>query len=358
MISQVLVLFQLAAAAAPAGLPARVYVANQDHATVSVVDIATSAVVATVDFQKLGFSATARPHHTQVEPDGSFWYVTLIGAGRVLKLDRENRIVGSVSTEVPGLMTLDPGADRMVVARSMSAVNPPARVVVIRRSDMTVIDEYDSFFPRPHALVMHPRGRYVYFGSLGVNQLASLDLDSGELQLVDVAGPAHTLTAFSVSPDGRWLLATGETSNQLLVFDLADQAKPRFVRGVPMEAGPFESIFTWDGSMVAVTNLRANLVSLLDPQSWQVSAVLRDPSFMQPHGLALSPDGRFLYVSSRHQSGGAHDHEGMNATATGTLTVVCIPTGKVATVIPVGNYAAGISAPHPAGLPARPSRCD
>lgn len=356
MILPLLTLLQVTAAPGAALAP-RVYVANQDHATVSVVDVATSAVVATVDFQKLGFSATARPHHTQVEPDGSFWYVTLIGAGRVLKLDRDNRIVGSVATEVPGLMTLDPAADRMVVARSMSAVNPPARVVVIRRSDMTVLDEYDSFFPRPHALVMHPQGRFAYFGSLGVNQLASLDLDRGDLQLVDVAGPSHTLTAFSVSPDGRWLLATGETSNQLLVFDLADRARPRFVRGVPMEAGPFESVFTWDGGMVAVTNLRANAVSLLDPKDWVVKAVLRDPSFMQPHGLALSPDGRFLYVSSRHQGGGAHDHEGMNATATGTLTVICIPTGEPVKAIPVGNYAAGISAPRPAVVPARPGSC-
>jgi len=357
MILHLLTLLQVTTAPGAALAP-RVYVANQDDATVSVVDVATSAVVATVDFQKLGFSATARPHHTQVEPDGSYWYVTLIGAGRVLKLDRENRIVGSVSTEVPGLMTLDPVADRMVVARSMSAVNPPARVVVIRRSDMTVLDEFDSFFPRPHALVMHPKGRYAYFGSLGVNQLASLNLDDGALQLVDVAGPSHTLTAFSVSPDGRWLLATGETSNQLLVFDLADPARPRFVQGVPMEAGPFESIFSWDGRKVFVTNLRANAVSVLDPDGWRVNAVLRDASFMQPHGLAVSPDGRFVYISSRHQSGGAHDHAGMNATATGTLTVLCIPTGAKTAVVSVGNYAAGISAPRPVVLPRTPTGCD
>lgn len=357
MILQLLALLQVSAAPGAALAP-RVYVANQDDATVSVIDVATSTLVATVDFQQLGFSATARPHHTQVEPDGAFWYVTLIGAGRVLKLDRENRIVGSVSTEVPGLMALDPGADRMVVARSMSAVNPPARVVVIRRSDMTVIDEHDSFFPRPHALVMHPKGRHAYVGSLGVNQLASLDLEDGSLQLVDVAGPYHTLTAFSVSPDGRWLLATGETSNQLLVFDLVDPAKPRFVQGVPMEAGPFESIFSWDGRRVFVTNLRANAVTVLDPDGWRVNAVVRDSSFMQPHGLALSPDGRFVYVSSRHQSGGAHDHAGMNATATGTLTVLCIPTGVREKVVAVGNYAAGISTPHPAVLPRTPTGCD
>lgn len=338
--------------------PPRLYVANQDDASVSVIDIATSTVVATVDFETMGFSATARPHHTQVEPDGAHWYVTLIGAGRVLKLDRENRIVGSVAMEVPGLIALDPVEDRMIVARSMSAVNPPARVAVIRRSDMTMIEEYDSFFPRPHALVANPAGRYAYVASLGVNQLASLRLDDGKLELVDVAGPPHTLTAFSVSPDGRWLLATAETSNQLLVFSLADPARPALVRSVAMERGPFESAFSWDGRSVVVTSLAANAVSFVDPASWRVLAVVKDSSLVQPHGVTFSPDGRFIYVSSRHQSGGAHDHAGMNATAPGTVTVICIPTGAVSSVLPVGNYAAGLSVPRPTVMPARPSTCD
>lgn len=338
-------------------LPPRVYVPNQDEATVSVLDAERGALVTTVDLRALGFGPTARPHHTQIEPDGRFWYVTLIGAGRVLKLDRDNRIVGSVAMEVPGLIALDPVGDRMVVARSMSAVNPPARVAVIRRSDMTLLEEYDSFFPRPHALVAHPAGGYVYVASLGVNQLASLRLDDGHLELLDVSGPPHTLTAFSVSPDGRWLLATGETSNQLLVFDLSTPARPLLATAVPMEPGPFESAFTWDGGTVLVTNLTANAVSVLDANRWQVRAVLRHPSFMQPHGIALSPDGSRAFISSRHQSGGAHDHAGMNPTGTGTVTVICLPSLEVVGVVPVGRYAAGLSAPRPRALPARPAGC-
>jgi DNA-binding beta-propeller fold protein YncE len=172
-----------------------------------------------------------------------------------------------------------------------------------------------------------------------------------------VAGPPHTLTAFSDSPDGRWLLATAETSNQLLVFDLANPARPVLSRSVPMEAGPFESIFTWDGRMVVVTNLRANAVSLLDPEGWRVNGVVRHTIFVLPHGLALSPDGRFVYFSSRLQSGGAHDHVGMNAAGSGTVSVLCIPTGAIS-VLPAGHYAAGLSAPRPALPPVRPEGCD
>lgn len=201
------------------------YVTNQDDATISVIDMDSKRVVETIDLQKLGFGPTAKPHHAQVEPDGSYWYATLIGAGKVLKFDRSNRIVGSVDLEVPGLIALHPTRDLMVVARSMSAVNPPRRIALIRRSDMKLLDEIDVFFPRPHAIVA--AGDYAYVASLGVNQIASVQLDDGTVTLVDVDGPQHTLTQFAVSPDRRWLTATGSTSNQLLVYDLADPAKPQ-----------------------------------------------------------------------------------------------------------------------------------
>ena len=49
------------------------------------------------------------------------------GAGKVLKLDRDDRVLGSVEMEVPGLIALHPSRDLMFVARSMSAVMPTSR---------------------------------------------------------------------------------------------------------------------------------------------------------------------------------------------------------------------------------------
>lgn len=345
-------------AAAAAAQEGRLYVANQDDATVSIIDLETHRLVETLDLQSLGFGPNAKPHHAQVDPDGHHWYLTLITAGKVLKFDRANRIVGSVDLEVPGLLALHPREDLLVVARSMAAVNPPRRIALIRRSDMTLLDEVEIFFPRPHALVVDPRGTHVYVASLGVNQIASVRLADGQLGLVDVEGPPHTLTQFAVSPDARWLVATAETSNQLLVWDLADPGAPRPVRSVTLEAGPFEPVFSWDGRWVFVTNLNANAVTVLDPSTWEPVAVIRHAAFRQPHGVALSPDGAWLYVSSRHQSGGAHDHEGHKATGTGTLAAICIPTRTVDHVVEVGHYAAGMGAPLPSGpLPATPAAC-
>ena len=144
-----------------------VYVCNQGEASVSVIDAEAGVVARVLDFRKLGFAENAKPHHIVVEPDGSHWYVSLIGAGRVLKLDRENHIVGTAETPYPGLLALDPNADWLYVGRSMTAVSPPQTVARIRRSDMTVVEEVEVFFTRPHALTLSPDGRSLYAASLG-----------------------------------------------------------------------------------------------------------------------------------------------------------------------------------------------
>jgi len=334
---------------------ARLYVTNQDEATVSVVDLASHRVVETVDLRKMGFGANAKPHHAQVEPDGSHWYLTMIGEGKVLKLDRTNRIVGTVETEVPGLMTIVPGTDLLFVGRSMSAVNPPPRLVVIRRSDFTVVDEVDVFFPRPHALIAHPSGQHVYVASLGVNQLARVGVAELDVELVDVPGPPHSFTQAAVSPDGRWLALTAELTDQVLIFDLADAAHPALARRIAMPDGPFEPIFTPDGRFLYVTALTADRVAVVAAETWMPIDTIAHEGFAQPHGVGVSPDGQYVYVSNRHQHGGAHDHEGMKPTGRGTLAVICAATHEVEKVLTIGAYGAGIGVPAPASVPLPPS---
>ena len=144
------------AAARPASATAAegryLYVANQEAAAVTVIDLETHEVVEVIDLEAMGFGANAKPHHIAVEPDGSFWYVSLIAANQVLKFDRENNLVASVEFERPGLLALHPAEPWLFVGRSMAAVNPPQRIGRIDRTSMEV-EEYDVFIPRPHALL-------------------------------------------------------------------------------------------------------------------------------------------------------------------------------------------------------------
>jgi YVTN family beta-propeller protein len=330
----------------------RLYVANQDDATVSIIDPGKGAVVETVDLRRYGFGGNAKPHHVQVEPDGNAWYVTLIGAGKVLKLDRSNRVLASADLQVPGLMTLHPTEDLMFVGRSMSAVNPPPRIAMIRRSDMRMVDEIDLLFPRPHGITAHPGGQAIYVASLGTNQLASIGVDEGDVRIVDVPGPAHGFVQTAVSPDGRWLAVTAELTDELMIFDLTNPREPKLTRTVGMPDGPFEPLFTSDGRWIYVTCLGANRVAVVDTRTWQVPEILAHEAFAQPHGVALAPDGQHVFVGSRHQLGGTHDHRGGKPTGSGTVVAICAASRTPDAAIEVGNYAAGMGTPLPRRVPA------
>lgn len=348
----------------------RLYVPNQDDATVSIIDARTRKLIETVDLRKYGVGDNAKPHHVQVEPDGSAWYVTLIGAGKVLKLDRDNKLLGSASMEVPGLMALHPTKDLMFVARSMSAVNPPPRLAVIRRSDMKMLDEIDLLFPRPHGVVIHPNGKRVYVTSLGTNQIASVGIDDQDVKLIDLPGTAaHSIVQAAVSPNGRWLAVTGELTGKLVVFDLTNPVEPKLAHELSVGAGAFELVFAGGGRSLFVTSRMANQVAVVDTKTWTVANTVTDPSLIFPHGIAMSDNGQYVFVSSEHQKQSAPDtshqaggqHQGMSmggsGTGPGTLTVICAATRKVLTGVPVGNNAAGIGTPSPKGPLPAPSAC-
>ena len=317
------------------------YVAAQEDVSVAIIDMATNELVETIDLKDLGFSPTAKPHHTAVEPDGSFWYVSLIAAGKVLKFDRQNRLVGQTDFETPGMLSLDPTADRLYVGRSMAAVNPPQRIGVVERSSMG-LEEVDVFFPRPHALVVEPHGGRFYSSSLGQNSVAYAPLGTEEVELLHLDGGPQVLVQFAVSPDGRWMVAGGQLSGELLVFDLTGD-RPAVVETIDVGGQPWHPSFTPDGATVWVPNQTANTVVVVRTDTWEVADVITHPALVEPHGSAVSPNGKTVYVSGRNVAGAYRPADGGEGRP-GTVVAIDAETHEVVAVIEIGRYAAGMSA--------------
>jgi len=282
--------------------PVFVYVANQASGKVTVIDAATDAVVAVVDFSTMGFSANPKPHHIVVEPDGSYWYVSLIGDNAVVKLDRANRVVAKAETVTPGLLAIDPTSDLLYATRSMSAVNAPARIAVINRKTMTP-EEVEVLVSRPHGLAIAPDGKHAYVASLGTNQIAVYDASREQVSIVDVPGgdTSQVIVQLAVSPDGRTLVATSQLTGKLLVFDLADAARPKLVQRVTTGDWPWLVTFTPDGAEVWVPNQRSNDVTVVDAKHWSVITTVKG-DFAQPDGIAISGDGRLVFVANHNTS--------------------------------------------------------
>lgn len=325
----------------PSNEPEILYVANQGAAKVTRIDMRTNTVIDTVDLEKLGFSHTAQPHDIAVEPDGSFWYVSLIGDGKVAKLDRNNRVVGTASMEVPGMMHMHPSRDLLYVTRSSSAVNPPSRVGVIQRSTMG-IDEVDVFFPRPHAVGLRHDGDYAFFGSLGENKIGVFNTESEKLDLVSVDGPIHSFVQFAVSHDGRTLVATAQLTNQVMVFDISAVPAVKLIRTIPVNAQPWHPVYSRDGHYLYVGNYAANSVTIIDMQTLAVSKIITGEGISEPYVAYVSPDDRYLYVSNRNLKGG-YVSKTNPGQPVGTLVVIDPHAGTIVKVLEVPASPTGMS---------------
>jgi YVTN family beta-propeller protein len=321
----------------------RIYVCNQGEATLSVIDVESNEIVDRIDLQKLGFSANAKPHHTVAEPDGSYWYVTLIGENRVLKFNRDNELVGQAKMEVPGLLALHPSADKLIVGRSMSAVNPPQSIGIINRSDMTLQKEVTTFFARPHALTITPNGKWTFIASLAENQILSLNNETEETELTTLDGDNHVFVDFAISPDGNTMVVTGQLSGKLLFFDISNPESPKMTGSIDVNAQPWHPEFSPDGKFVYFGNKQAHTVTMVDMESRSVSAVVEGTGLAQPHGSAMSADGKYLYISNNNRKG-TFEAEGTSPAGdpNGTITVINTETNEIEKVIEVGAYPSGI----------------
>ena len=340
----------LLGAGSAAGAQDKLYVVNQAGATISIIDQERLAVDTVLDLRTLGFSANAKPHHVVVEDDGSFWYVSLIGDGRVLKFDRANRLVGQVRMETPGLLTLDPAHDSLYVGRSMTAVNPPKALGVIARRAFTLVDEHEIVIPRPHALAVTADGAWVHTASLSENRIASVETATGRVRLGSIAGAPRSLVQFALSPDGRTMVAGGELSNTLLVFDLTQPPPLAPVREVTVEGKPWEPRFSPDGRTLYLTLLTKNAVAELDVATWTVRRTM-EGRFAQPYGMIVRRDGRYAFVTNQNagavmEGHSGHDMHGMDGKSErdGWLTVLDLATGQVKTTIMLGNGPTGAGA--------------
>lgn len=99
------------------------------------------------------------------------------------------------------------------------------------------------------------------------------------------AGAAHAETVLVADKDG----------DALLVFDTA---AGRLVRSIPVGGNPHEVVATADGRLAFTANSRSNTVSAVDLREGKEIKRLASPLFQYPHGMAIHPDGKTLYLTS------------------------------------------------------------
>jgi YVTN family beta-propeller protein len=320
--------FGVSVAAAAAG--AKAYVGNFKDNTVSVIDTASGAVVATVP-------VAAGPHGMAVTPDGNTVYVSGDGSSTV--------------------SVIDAATDRV------------SKSIEVGKS--------------PHGLALAPDGRTLLVGIYGEDKIGFVDTASQSVVATVPVPKPHTL---AIRPDGKFAYAASQEPGKFLlaVVDLGTRA---VVRTVPLDKPPRDLEFSYDGKALYFTLAGVNAVQVLDPATDKVVAqiptgasphvakvfrgapsgavVVQGPGELllfdtasntpqraiavgkQPHWLAATADGKTIYVTNE----GSNDVTVVDLTNAQTKTiavgnaprkVVIQPTGAGATVgakVSIANFA-------------------
>ena len=293
----------LVLAAGNAGAAPKAYVGNFKDNTVSVIDIDTAAVVATVP-------VVAGPHGMAVTPDGRRVFVS-----------------GDTSS---GVSVIDTATDRVIQTIDVGKT--------------------------PHGVAMTPDGKTLLVAVYGEGRVAFVDVASNSVvATVPVPNP-HTI---AIRPDGKTAYVASQVPGQfaLVIVNLASRS---VVRAVELATAPRDPEFSFDGKALYFTLAGVDAIQVLDPTTDKVvaevptgvsphiarlyrgatlgAAVVQGPGELQLFDPATKKPVRTIAVGKQPHWQASNDGEKVYVTNEGSndVSVVDLGTGQTIT-IPVGT---------------------
>jgi DNA-binding beta-propeller fold protein YncE len=149
----------------------------------------------------------------------------------------------------------------------------------------------------PYNMYYTPDGKYAIICAEREKRLDFRDAQT--LKVVKrVRVPCEGVNHIDFSLDGRYLLATCEFSGELLKVDVPGQRVISTIKLSP-PGMPQDVKLSPDGKVFYVANMEANGVHLIDGDNFKTIGFL--PTGEGTHGLYVSRDSKYLYVSNRKE---------------------------------------------------------
>lgn len=316
---------------APVPTGPRLYVTNERSGDLSVIDLGSGQVVATIRLGK-------RPRGIRLNPQGSALYVALSGSPfappgvdekTLPPPDRSADGIGVVDVRTLALVrTIPVGTDPEQLAistdggRLFVANEDAATVSVVSEADGK-LEATVKVGGEPEGVELSPDGSVVYATSEEDGEVYAIDAATAKVIGRLPVPPRPRSTAFL--PDGSKAYVTSENGHAVAVVDAR---KHRVLRTIPLpgeNARAMGAVASPDGRYVYVTTGRGKTVVTLD------TATDKPTSSMEvgprPWGIAISPDGQTLYTAN----GPSND-----------VSIVDVATGTVTTRIKVGDSPWGV----------------
>ncbi|MFU8805940.1 MAG: YncE family protein [Bradymonadaceae bacterium] len=277
---------------------ARAFVPNAGDGTVSVINLETLTVIATVLVSPGATGTTS--HGVAVDRVGGHFFVGDVPAGVLRVYDTTVfEEVARIELEIH-LHGIDLSPAGLIVASGTRMGEESKETVLINAADFTVEAVLQTDISG-HA-TSHPAGRYVYIADIVEHRLAVIDLETravvGEFFVgpedwpEDAVGPNE----LAFSPDGKWAYSADFGSQTISIIDTSDPGAPRVTDRISMADLPHGIEVTPDSKTLWIANRGSRDVVVLDAATHVEQARISVAPYSANH-TALSPDGRFAYVT-------------------------------------------------------------
>ena len=236
----------------------------------------------------------AAPHGVAVSPDGSLIYVTDFTAQSL-------SIIDAATSTVLERVPVGRGAVNVIVtadgSRAFVSNELDDTLSVIDTSSRTVVKTL-PLLDRPHGMALgaDPESgvaeRWLYVANLGSDQLSIIDTNTLAVHTHVAVG--NTPDSPVVSPDGREIWVTNYGEGEASTLSLIDGLALTTVYTLPVGIYPHGIKLAPMGDLLYVTLQGEDKVLTVETATRQILDTTAIGN--GPHGLGLSPDGRYLWT--------------------------------------------------------------
>jgi YVTN family beta-propeller protein len=278
--------------------------ANAEQAALAVVEKIAGAVgFYTAEGKRIaGVPVGKHPHEIVASPDGRTLYVSDNGILWMTEAGEGGNtisIIDAVSMKRTGVidlgkyrrphgMDLDPKTGHLAVT-----IENPDGLLLIDLTQRKVLRMFDVKGSDPHMVLFDRNGEWAYVSNTGSNNLAAVNVSSGEVRLIPTDARPQGAT---LSRDGRTLYVTTSDGNSISVVDTEKKTR---IGTISTGAGPGRVVLTPDGKILVYNCQPGESVGFADVAAKKQLALI--PLGGRPLSLTMSADGRFAYAGVQDQ---------------------------------------------------------
>lgn len=338
----------LKAMAFEASLKGKVYVANEEAGTISIIDMGSNSVLKTLDTMKThGAEMTMfMAHNVQVAPNGKTVWLTAVAMS-----DEEHGVLGGghegESSKADEIIVIDSSTDQIVKRIPLGADLHLAHVVLDNSSEFAFVtatnsDEVFQIDAKKFKVVRKyklkkgagPHGARIcadkmFVAGMNGKSLGIIDLKDGAIIEVPVGGVSVQTACLK---DGTAAFVSLYDTKEIVRYDIVSKLLTR--SPLPSESqGPAQITISPDETKLLIADQgvlmdrpSSNLLYEMNPQTLKIQETYKVGD--GAHGIAIDKTGRFAFVTSQSDS---------------KMTMVDLQEKQVVSDLEVGKKPNGIS---------------